>query len=101
MSEVPGPGDEDADGLSSVPESRASLGVPPTPKAPVASFYQYPSPHSQLWLYYDGGTWVGEPRTLPWYRRPMPWARGRAPVGQLVFVLAVMAVGVSAYLATR
>ncbi|MCI0158854.1 hypothetical protein KNO15_19305 [Leifsonia shinshuensis] len=96
-----GLGGEDADEPSTAPASRASLGVPPTPEAPVASFYRYPSPHEHFWLYYDGGTWVGEPRTLPWYRRPMAWARGRAPVGSLVVLLVVVAIGVSVYVATR
>lgn len=58
----------------------SAIGVPPTPTSPVRSYYRYPAPHDDLWLYYDGETWVGEPRTLPWLRQPVAWARGRAPV---------------------
>jgi hypothetical protein len=71
-----------------------SLGVPPTPEKPIPSYYRYPDPHHDLWLYYDGETWIGEPRTLAWYRQPLPWARGRAPVWTFV-VLAALAVGIA------
>ena len=71
----------------------SAIGVPPTPTSPVRSYYRYPAPHDDLWLYYDGGTWVGEPRTLPWLRRPVAWARGRAPVWSFVAAIGAIIVG--------
>lgn len=66
----------------------STIGMPPTPTSPVRSYYRYPAPHDGLWLYYDGETWVGEPRTLPWLRQPVSW-RGRAPVWSFLAVLGV------------
>lgn len=77
------------------------MGVPPTPNAPVPSYYRYPPPRQNLWLYYNGETWVGEPRTLPWYRKPLTWARGRAPIYQVVFVCCVTIVAVVIYFVSR
>jgi hypothetical protein len=53
--------------------------VPPTPREAVRSYYRI-EPGVNLWLYHDGEKWVGPPTALPWYKRPMPWAVGRAPV---------------------
>lgn len=73
---------------------RDDIGVPPTPDAPVPSYYQYPEPNAEFWLRYNGETWVGEPVILAWYRRPMSWARGRAPVWSMLAILALIAIGV-------
>jgi hypothetical protein len=52
---------------------------PPTPPRPIPSYYRCPPPNEDLWAYYDGTKWVGDPIHLPWYRVPVGWARGRAP----------------------
>jgi hypothetical protein len=37
-------------------------------------------------MYYDGETWVGEARELPWWRKPVDWAFGRAPRGSFAII---------------
>lgn len=84
-----------------IERSRDGIGVPPTPDAPVPSYYRYSSPNEDLWLYYNGETWVGEPRALPWYLRPVPWARGRTQVYVILLFLGGCLVAVTVYLLTR
>ncbi|MDN4614153.1 hypothetical protein P5G50_06770 [Leifsonia sp. F6_8S_P_1B] len=67
--------------------------VPPTPDAAVRGYYAFPPP-SKLWMYYNGETWVGEARELPWWRKPVDWAFARAPRGSFVIVGTVGAIGV-------
>ena len=81
--------------------SRDTIGVPPTPDAPVPSYYPYSPPNDDLWLYYNGETWTGEPRALSWYLRPVSWARGRAQVYKLLIVLGVTVVAVAVYFLMR
>jgi len=75
-------------------------GVPPTPRAAVRSYYRF-KPGVNLWLYYDGQRWVGRPTALPWYKRPMPWAVGRAPVWAGILIGVVMIAAVIVGLLTR
>lgn len=76
------------------PHTVSALGVPPTPATPIRSYYRYPVPNDNLWLYYDGERWLGEPQTLQWFRRPLGWARGRAPVWALLVIFGVIGAGV-------
>lgn len=60
-------------------DKRNEIPWPPTPASPVRSYYRCAPPYDHFWAYYNGETWVGDPVRLPWYRVPVPWARGRAP----------------------
>lgn len=71
-------------------DSSPNQEVPPTPASPIASYYRFPPP-SNKWMYYDGERWVGPARTLPWYKRPVSWARGRTPAGVVVGIGVAMA----------
>jgi hypothetical protein len=66
--------------------------VPSSPAQAVASYYRYPG-DSEWWLYHDGTTWVGEPKVLPWYRKPVAWAVGRAPRWTFLVVFGLSAIG--------
>ena len=69
--------------------------LPPTPRAPVRSYYRCPRP-SKLWVYYNGETWVGKPRELPWYRTPIPFMRGRPEVWTYLLIAVIEAVAIIA-----
>ena len=68
---------------------------PPTPERPVPSYYRI-APNSKFWLYYDGEKWLGEPRELAWYSRPVSWGVGRPPAG-VVCAIALLMLGLTSY----
>ena len=76
---------------------REDIGLPPTPDQPVPSYYKYPEPNGQYWLYYNGETWVGEPVALAWWLRPLSWARGRAPAWTVLATVALCVACVAVY----
>lgn len=69
--------------------------VPPTPDAAVRGYYRFPPP-STLWMYYDGATWVGDAHELPWWRKPVDGAFGRATRGSFAIIGVLMVVVIAA-----
>ncbi len=74
--------------------------VPPTPAKPVRGYYRL-RPATNLWVYYDGETWVGDPVPLPWYSTPMTGLRGRPPVAAALIFAAVVTIGIVVSLLVR
>lgn len=71
--------------------------VPPTPNKPYPGYYRFLPPDDDLWLYYDGSTWIGDPVQLPWWKMPMEWAVGRTTRGQALVTLGLMGLMVGLY----